>query len=230
TKPVVLGGGLGPGLLEEPLEELLALGRDPVHVLAPPHLLLVEDPFDGALLLEAADGRVERAVGDAPEPAQGVGQSLRELVAVHGPLFQQTEDRELEHPTPSVLRFDISPKYIGPIYRTTTSPRRQPARRGPAPAAGRRPGRAWPPRHRPPRTPATGRRGSARTRTSRARGRASRRSRTSSRRPTGIARARAGERGRPRTRRRRGTRSSRRGSTSRPSRPAPAPLGRPRAT
>src|SRR5581483_1819061 len=109
---------LGPGLLQEPPEELLALRRDPVHVLAAPDLLLVEDPFDGALALEPPDGRVERAVGDAPESAERVGQPLGELVAVHGPLLQQAEDRELEHPVRSLR---VASRYIDRLYRPDIS-------------------------------------------------------------------------------------------------------------
>src|SRR5215210_2768994 len=97
AEPVVLRGRVRAGLFEELTEERLAVIRDAVDVLSATDLLLIEDLLDRSLLLEALQRRVQRAVRDAPEPPERVREALRELVAVHGPLLQQSEDRELQH-------------------------------------------------------------------------------------------------------------------------------------
>jgi hypothetical protein len=48
-------------------------------------------------VLQAAQGRVQRAVRDAPEAAQRVTQLPRELIAVDGSLLEEAQDREFEH-------------------------------------------------------------------------------------------------------------------------------------
>src|SRR6266508_3832510 len=118
-EPVVLGGGLGACLLQQSLEELLAFLGDAVDVLAAADLLRVEDTLHGAVVLQAPQRGIQRAIGNPPEPSERVGQPLGELVAVHGPLFQQAQDRELEHPVPSlgcasIYRLSISNRYIEP--------------------------------------------------------------------------------------------------------------------
>src|SRR6266545_4706546 len=118
-EPVVLGGGLGACLLQQSLEELLAFLGGARDVLETADLLRVEDTLHGAVVLQAPQRGVQRAIGNPPEPSERVGQPLGELVAVHGPLFQQAQDRELEHPVPSlgcasIYRLSISNRYIEP--------------------------------------------------------------------------------------------------------------------
>ena len=111
-EPVVLGGLL-PHPLQELGEHLLALGRDAIDVLAPPDVFLGEDHLDGALRLEALERRIERAIRHLPEAPQGIGQALLQLVAVHGALLEESQDRQLEH----VVRCLLSGRYIHRIYR-----------------------------------------------------------------------------------------------------------------
>src|SRR4029453_4733243 len=70
---VVLGGGLGAGLLEKSLEQLLTLLGDAVDVLAAADLLLVEDALHRAVALQAPQSGVQRALGNPPKPPRGGG-------------------------------------------------------------------------------------------------------------------------------------------------------------
>src|SRR5439155_4178093 len=118
-------GGLLAGSLQELGEQGLALLGDPVDVLSPTHLLPGEDHLDGGLALEALQGGVQRAVAHLPEAAQGVRQALLELVAVHGPLFEQSQDGQLQHarcaPIVSIYRPNLSSGYIETIYAASAS-------------------------------------------------------------------------------------------------------------
>ena len=64
-----------------------------------------------SVAFEAAQRRVERAVRDTPERAQGLAEALAQLVAVEGLFFQQSEDGEVEHIS------SVTVRYIAPIYR-----------------------------------------------------------------------------------------------------------------
>ncbi len=128
----VLGGVVVRRLLQQLEEELLALLGHAVDVLASSAPFLVaRDALDGALLLQAAERRVERAVGDPPEAAQRLAELPGELVAVHGLLLQQAEYREFQHAvcrtlrsslgwsarldvSTAYIRFDISNRDVGP--------------------------------------------------------------------------------------------------------------------
>src|SRR2546421_2756597 len=111
------------GALQQLPEELLAGGRDPVHVLPPADVLHGERHLDGALPLEPLQGRVERAVPHLPEAAQRLAEALLQLVAVHGALLEEPQDRQLEHllrslPIGSIHLLDTSYRCITTIYRT----------------------------------------------------------------------------------------------------------------
>src|SRR5205823_14115516 len=70
--------------------------------------------LDRARPLEPAERRVEGAVRDAPEEAEGVAEALLQLVAVQRLLLEEAEDGEFEHAlTPSNWL-----GYIDSIYRT----------------------------------------------------------------------------------------------------------------
>ena len=71
-----------------------------------------------AVALEAAQRRVERAVGDAPERAERLAEALLQLVAVERLLLEQSEDGELEHVGLLVSMASVRDvRYIAPIYR-----------------------------------------------------------------------------------------------------------------
>src|SRR5688572_904859 len=69
-EPRVLALGVVRRFLKKLEEDLLPLRRDPVDLLAPRATLVTRFGLDRAVVLQAAKGRVERAVGDAPEAAQ----------------------------------------------------------------------------------------------------------------------------------------------------------------
>ena len=87
---------------------------------------------DPAGLEHLLQGRVERAVGQQPAPAEHPVDLLAQLVAVHGRLVQQSEDCELEgltttgHGGPPALRIDrvLSGQPIVAIYRACRHRRR----------------------------------------------------------------------------------------------------------
>ena len=135
--------GLRTDLGQQLGEVLLALGGEPVDPLAAlgpgteagtgrlllQRLLLV----DPAGLGQPAQRRVERTVGEGPERAEQRGQPLAQLVAVHGRLAEQSENRDLQHPVPlsgaavvhaagsgAASGCDISRRYIMSMYRAAS--------------------------------------------------------------------------------------------------------------
>ena len=72
------------------------------------------DDLDGPVALEPAQRRIERAVRDPPEEAEGLAEALLQLVAVQRLLLEQAEDGELQHDATPVVS---AVRYIGAIYR-----------------------------------------------------------------------------------------------------------------
>src|SRR5438876_963522 len=76
------------------------------------------DDLDGAHPLQPGQGRVERAVGDAPDVAERLAEPLLQLVAVEGGIREEPENRQFQHGPVRRGEFpvsttNISDRYIG---------------------------------------------------------------------------------------------------------------------
>ena len=142
---------LRPRVGEQLGEALLALGGDAVHAPGAPGPravrrrggVLDDQPGPG----QAAQRGVQGAVGDHPQAAEPRAELLAQLVAVHGRLVEQAEDRQLEHRDPFLPSTPMGDATISIRYirEERTSGRRHPP-------GGRTRGRAGPGQV-PPRVP-----------------------------------------------------------------------------
>src|SRR6266536_450696 len=98
---------------------------------------------DQALVLEHLQGRVDRAGARPPDPAGAVGELLDHLVAMHGTLAEQRQDRGAHVAAPGPATTVVSPARAE--RRPAVAERSLPGTEGGLPATG--PGAARPPEH-----------------------------------------------------------------------------------
>src|SRR5262249_6276184 len=78
-----------------PIEELLAVGREPVEAPPPLPSLLDPAPLEDAPLLELVEERVERGRVVAHDARGARGDELGDLVPVARPVLDEREDQQL---------------------------------------------------------------------------------------------------------------------------------------